>query len=755
MNEESFLAAIAADPTDETTKLVFADWLEEQGDPRGAWIRSEPIRPWMGPTLQNPIPALIESLTKGRRVVAVRYACAAIGEPIVPALVELLGHEKPLAREQAAICLRKIGKRARSAVPALLAALKDSDSQVRDAVAKALKDIKPASDAATEQLRDALNDESHTVRQVASQVLGSMRATTGVAQDLTDRLDSQNPEERKAAIKALATLRTPEVVAPLCRGLQDADPTVRRAAAEQFGQQRQVPTDEALEPLRVALSDPIPVVRALAAIALGRCEQRAASAIRDLIRNVAHADAEVRSAAIRALGNVGPEDPAALAVLVPAIEDADESVATSAVEALGKWSRLPNEVAGPLLRYRRRPRAADSWRLQPAAAYRPLSKLESPGPEVIGELLEALRSEDYHDAEQACEALGAIGPPAAAAIPDLVQAVRPCPIVYSAVRALLRIGGEGLTRLNQFLASSDRWQTVLAAFECFGAEAMPLLPAMRARLRTTSTEDSEALLVRAIQRLGPGATDAIPDLLNFVEARIRSERPSLYPALEVLAGHAERLAPHLPRLVALWARPNLNWSCRGLIGQILTRLAREVPAALDSLREILRGALSGGVDESLQHGKDYFLQTVLDGLAVLGPAAAPAIPELLPLLEDPSWGVQEQAAQTLAATRDPVVIPHFCRLADQATGRIRGTVASVLGSLGDRSEATVDALASIARDRNPRIRREAIDALGRLKANTEAALEALRQAQKDPDKGVRTRATAALKAIEGRKTRRK
>lgn len=36
-----FLTALAADPRDESTRLVYADWLEEQGDPRGTYLRIE------------------------------------------------------------------------------------------------------------------------------------------------------------------------------------------------------------------------------------------------------------------------------------------------------------------------------------------------------------------------------------------------------------------------------------------------------------------------------------------------------------------------------------------------------------------------------------------------------------------------------------------------------------------------------------------------------------------------------------------
>src|SRR5262245_24690362 len=122
--EADFLTAIAANPHDEVAKLVFADWLEKRGDPRGAWLRVPWLREWLGPTLQSPIPAVVEALAKGRNVTGARRVCAEIGELVVPALIELLGHQKVRVRQQAARCLSKIGAAAAvSAVPALLAAL--------------------------------------------------------------------------------------------------------------------------------------------------------------------------------------------------------------------------------------------------------------------------------------------------------------------------------------------------------------------------------------------------------------------------------------------------------------------------------------------------------------------------------------------------------------------------------------------------------------------------------------------------------
>ncbi len=38
-DDEAFLAAIAARPSDDLTRLVYADWLEERDDPRAAYVR--------------------------------------------------------------------------------------------------------------------------------------------------------------------------------------------------------------------------------------------------------------------------------------------------------------------------------------------------------------------------------------------------------------------------------------------------------------------------------------------------------------------------------------------------------------------------------------------------------------------------------------------------------------------------------------------------------------------------------------------
>ena len=54
-NEEPFLRAIADNAADDTARLVYADWLEERGDPRAAFLRIQHgVQPTDGVLTQLP-----------------------------------------------------------------------------------------------------------------------------------------------------------------------------------------------------------------------------------------------------------------------------------------------------------------------------------------------------------------------------------------------------------------------------------------------------------------------------------------------------------------------------------------------------------------------------------------------------------------------------------------------------------------------------------------------------------------------------
>lgn len=86
-----FLAALAADPKDETTRLVFADWLDERGDPRAAWMRDPDLTAWSLPGFVDPFVRLIAALPTKRTARRVLFRLGPAG---VPALLGALAHNE-------------------------------------------------------------------------------------------------------------------------------------------------------------------------------------------------------------------------------------------------------------------------------------------------------------------------------------------------------------------------------------------------------------------------------------------------------------------------------------------------------------------------------------------------------------------------------------------------------------------------------------------------------------------------------------
>lgn len=325
MNSEAdFIAAIAASPNDELLLRAFADWLEEQGDRRAAWVRLRQVRAWMGPNFDDPIPKLIDALERRRDVIRVRKAAGLIGAPIVPELTALLGHKEPYVRKQAIWCLRRIGKPAAEAVPALLEALKDDAHDVRELAAKTLKEIRPKKGTDTSQLRAALTDSNYSVRTEAVAVLDGLGAKEDVAAQLAVQLDDPDVNVRRAAAVGLGNLR--ETAAPAVVGLVpllgDPEEDVRREAALALGKIR---AKEAIRPLCSSLRDASEAVRARAAEALGMIGDAAAAA--DLARRLQKDEsARVRRECADALGRLKAKDETTLTALRAAEADEDQSV---------------------------------------------------------------------------------------------------------------------------------------------------------------------------------------------------------------------------------------------------------------------------------------------------------------------------------------------------------------------------------------------------------------------------------------------
>lgn len=126
----------------------------------------------IGPGARGAVPTLIEMLREGPFPAA--FALGRIGPDAglaVPALVEHLRAGTGNCESIAAIALWKIERKAELAVPALLDVLKDESAPIRRAAVHALSLIGPPAKAALPALLLALKDEDRWVRKGAADAL--------------------------------------------------------------------------------------------------------------------------------------------------------------------------------------------------------------------------------------------------------------------------------------------------------------------------------------------------------------------------------------------------------------------------------------------------------------------------------------------------------------------------------------------------------------------------------------------------------
>lgn len=306
------------------------------------------------------------------------------GSGDVLALARALDDKDAKRRASSARSLGQKGPEAKAAVPYLVKALKDRDEAVRRNAAEAIDLIGYANREHVTDLCAALKDTDPDVRTFVSSVLRKMGRNA------------------KAAV--------PELV----KATEDNDPTVRQNAIEALANAgRDAPG--AIPALIKVLNDDAEIdVRVKAASALkqfGPAGKPAAPALGEAIKN--NSNKELRITAATALAEIGPDAKAALPVVIELLQDRDKETRLAAMAAL-RAIGVPDpkdgkEAARRIILFFEDPE------LKTAGA-ETLGKIGKPA---VPELIKALSNTNPYVRVGACEALGAIGPDAATAIPAL------------------------------------------------------------------------------------------------------------------------------------------------------------------------------------------------------------------------------------------------------------------------------------------------------------------------------------------------
>lgn len=478
-------------------------------------------------------------------------ALAAIGQPAVTALAELLQHEHPLVRLLAANTLGEIGPEAAAAGDALKKALQDRFGDVAIEAAAALLRVGVAKEEARRLLQAAIEAPNA----VALSAIATLPRLGKVGKDLVPialaQLRSANPYARLAAVELVGTLppdQARQYVSQLAELTTDAEPVIRQevatvlqklgpaagAAASAVAKAWQ---QEGSEPLRDAWID--------ALLAMGT---EAKAAIDPLLSAASDAQlpANRRLRIIVALPQANPAEPKTMQTLLACTEDKDADIRAAAAQALGQLRPLPPAAVQRLVAI-----AQKDNRLSPRRAA--LLGLLAAGPQA-------------RTAQTALQSLAERTPP------DVLA------FLAQAVHAAVQNQPARTRQLVQEALRSPKTDIRNAALEALLilSPTPAELPALQ-RLLAEPHAETTALAAQAVARLGPAAQPAVPALTALLNSGDPTVQRAALEALGQIGPAARSAAERIRRLTN---EPGLGPAAR----QTLEKLGLPPPPRLASPR---------------------------------------------------------------------------------------------------------------------------------------------------------------------------
>ena len=511
---------------------------------------------------------------------------------------------------------------------------------------------KPAPQAAANAVAATAEAKQPAAAATPADPLESLRQTLAAAPDKNARV---------LVIDDIATLgqKAKGALGDLIKATADEDPRTRWHAARAIG----MIGEDALSAMPVLLGlladpDPIVVTQSAAAIGLireddGRKDipaadaQMYASAVDPLIKSTTHPDPRVRRSAVRTLRRLAPSPEQLAPLLSRQLADVDPSVVMPALHTLADM----DDDAVPFL--------LEALK-QPKSRYWATIALAEIGPEAapaVESLTQLAAEGEIEERIQALLALAAIGEKAATAAPVMVKALdsEDVALHFPAAFALGRVRA----------ADAD------AALEKAAAGDDPFLAEVASWARARIHPDDKSLVDDAVKRLRTGlhsdrpneraaATSGLSDLSEKLEEPVRRE----------LAGEFADLLSDPVAEVGLGG------------GGALIRLGT---TAVDTLRERLSDPALRG--------------RVLEILGAIGPAAKPAVDDIIKSLDDADPAVRGDAAVAIASIGPDAAaaVPSLLKmLADEGAPAARYPAAFALGRIGRAAKPAVEQLRALA-----------------------------------------------------------
>lgn len=492
----------------------------------------------------------------------------------------------------------------------------------------------------------------------ATQAAAEEPGLDALVKTLTTATDSRIRVVTIDAIAALGQNAKPALEA-LVTATDDPELRVRWHAARAIGLIGE-DASSAVPVLVKLLADPDPIVAAQAAAAIGhiRADEdddtitaddatRYAAGQEAVAKAIVHSDPRVRRAAIRAIRHFNPA-PAVLAPLfAKQLGDADPSVVLPALHTLADME----DVSVPVLMEALKAPQSRYW------ATIALTEIGAEAAPATAALAQLAAEGEVHERLQAILALAAIGEQAAAAGPALIAAVQspdkslrfPAAFALGKVRA-----ADADAALEKIVAGEDE---VLAATAAWALAQIH-------RGEKPFAAAAEARLLKALTATEPAVREGAVAGLSDLSAQLDDD-----------------------------AKKKLAATFTGLLTDADPEVGRAAGAALIRL---------GGVCVDTLRGKlaDPALRTnILEVLAGIGPAAKPALDDLVKELGDADAEHASEAAVAIAAIGPEAVaaVPALQRLvADaKATPGLRYSAAYALGRIGPAAKESAASLRSL------------------------------------------------------------
>ncbi len=610
-------------------------------------------------------------------------------------LVEGLKSGDKAIRRDASYRLSQLGPEAKAAVPDLVKALDDSEDQVWFNSITALARIGPAAEPAIPDLVKQLdkadrgrNNGQYWYRTAFA--LGSIGPAALPA--LIKSLGSDKAHVRSAAAEAISWIgpTATEAIAPLAKGLGDGDADVRTQSAE----------------------------------ALAKIGSAALPVLTDLLKSD---QPGIRSGAALALETMGEPAREANGALAAAFKgEADEGAKVKELRALSRLKYPPAELLPlvlPLLQ-----NGSEPIRQAAADAVIMMTPADTTSVPAVKKLV---ASADIAEAKLGVALLGAIGPEAGAAVPDLIvarsKANAPAELATAIDETLVQIGSPAVPELvkamNAAKGDVNHWSV-----QCLRKLGPAAVPAM-----ITSLESKDAARQRdAIQVLslvGAAAEPAIPVLKKLAESGAREVKGPALVALAVAGARPELVLP-LAETALSDRQPAMRQSGAAALASLGAR-------ALPALAALINGL------------KDKDVTVAADCARALGSfasAAATAVEPLIVAAGRPEPAVQEAAVRAIGKLGEvaKAAVPTLAKLLPTTQPPVQGAVATALGAMGVSARDALPELSKSLNSPDAGTRAAALTAWVRIESDTGRKVEMLKHALDDQAQPVRVAAIAEL-----------